>query len=53
MYEIKAEDVYDDFSNGKEIFDFNNYLTKSKYYDDSTKLVVGTMKDETAAVAID
>ena len=51
MYEIKTEDVYDDFSNDKEIFDFSNYSTKSKYYDDSTKLVVGTMKDETAVVA--
>ena len=53
MYEIKTEDVYDDFSNDKEIFDFSNYSTKSKYHDDSTKLVVGTMKDETAVVAID
>ena len=33
MYEIKYEDVYEDFSNYKEIFDFNNYSTKSKYYD--------------------
>ena len=30
MYEIKTEDVYEDFSSNKEIFDFNNYLTKSK-----------------------
>ena len=33
MYEIKNEDVYEDFTNYKEIFDFNNYSTKSKYYD--------------------
>ena len=33
MYEIKNEDVYEDFSNYKEIFDFNNYSTKLKYYD--------------------
>ena len=33
MYEIKNEDVYEDFSNYKEIFDFNNYSRKSKYYD--------------------
>ena len=31
MYEIKTEDVYEDFSNDKEIFDFTNYSTKSKY----------------------
>ena len=27
MYEIKTEDVYEDFSNDKETFDFSNYLT--------------------------
>ena len=32
--------------------DFSNYSTKSKYYDDTNKLVVGKMKDETAGVAI-
>ena len=25
MYEIKTEDVYEDFSSDKEIFDFSNY----------------------------
>ena len=53
MYEIKAEDVYKDFSNDKEMFDFSNYSTKSKYCDNSKKLVVGKMKDETAGVAIE
>ena len=52
MYEIKTEDVYEDFSNDKEMFKFNNYSTKSKYYDNSNKLVVRKMKDETAGVAI-
>ena len=32
IYEIKTEDVY--------------YSTKSKYYDDSKKSVIGEMKDE-------
>ena len=36
MHEIKTEDVYEDFSNDK-MFDFSNYLSKSKYYDDSNK----------------
>ena len=53
MYEIKSEDVYEDFSNDKEMCYFSNYLTKSKYYDNSNKLVVGKMKDETAGVAIE
>ena len=29
--EIKTEDVYEDFSNNKEMLDFSNYSTKSKY----------------------
>ena len=33
-------DVHKDFSNEQELFDFSNYLTKSKYFDDSNKLVI-------------
>ena len=51
MYEIKTKDVYGDFSRDKEMFDFSNYSTKSKYYDNSNKLVIGKMKDETGGVA--
>ena len=36
----------------KEMFDFSNYSTKSKYYDNSNKLVIGKMNDETAGDAI-
>ena len=46
MYEIKTENVYKDFINDKEMFAFSNYLTKSKYFDNSNKLVVGKMKDQ-------
>ena len=53
MYEIKTENVYEDFSNDKEMFDFINYSTKSKYYDNSNKLVVGKMKDETDGVMVE
>ena len=51
MCEIKTEDVYENFSSDKEKFDFSNYLTKSKYYDNSIKLVIGKMKDEAGAFA--
>ena len=34
------------------MFDFSNYIAKSKYYDDSSKLLVGKIKDETAGIAI-
>ena len=46
LYEIKTEDVYKDFSTDKEMFDFSNYSTKLKYYDNSNKVVVGKMKDD-------
>ena len=35
------------------MFDFSNYSTESKYYDNSNKLVIGNMKDETRGVAIE
>ena len=35
------------------MFDSSNYSTKSKYYDNSNKLVIGKMKDETASVVIE
>ena len=53
MYENKDEDVCEDFSSNKEMFDFSNFSTKSKYYDGSNKLVIGKIKDETDDVAIE
>ena len=53
IYEIITEDVYDNFCSNKEILDFSNYLTKSKWYDNSNKLVIGKMKDETIGVTIE
>ena len=50
--EIKTEDAYEDFSIDKEMLDFSNYSTKSKYYDDSNKLVIGKMKEKTRGVVI-
>ena len=52
VHEIKTEDVYKSFSNDKQMFDFSNYSTKSKYYNNSNKLTVGKVKDETAGVVI-
>ena len=53
MYETKTEDVWEDFSSDKDIFDFSNYSSKTKYYDNSNKLAIGNMKDETGSVAIE
>ena len=46
MYEMGSEDVYEDFSSNKEMFNFSNYSSKSKYDDGSNKLAIGKMKDE-------
>ena len=35
------------------MFDFSNYLTKSKYHDNSNKLVIDKMKDEIGGVMIE
>ena len=53
MSEIKTKDFHEDFSSDKEMFVFRNYLTKSKHYDDSNKLVIGKMKYETGGVAVE
>ena len=52
MYEIETKNVYDDSYKNKEIFDFSNYSSKSKYYD-SNASIVGKMKDEMGGVAIE
>ena len=52
IFEVKTKDVYEDFSKNKEMFDFSNFSAKLKYYNDSKKLVVGKMKDETASVLL-
>ena len=51
IYEIKTEDVWKILVKIKEMFDFKCYSAKSKYYDDSSKYVVGKMKHETGDVA--
>ena len=37
----------------KKMFDFSNYQTKSKYYDNSNKLVIWKIKDETGGAVIE
>ena len=53
MYEIKTEDIYEHFSRNKEMFDFSNYWTKSKYYNGSNELVIGKIKYKTLGVAVE
>ena len=53
IYEIKTEEVYENFSKNEEMFDFRNYSAKSKHYDYSNKLVVGKTKDKRVIVAVE
>ena len=44
-YEIKS-DVYEEFFKHKHLFDLRNYSKNSKFFDETTKKVIGKMKDE-------
>ena len=46
VYEIKTEDVYEDFYLDKDLLDFNDYPLHSKFFDPINKKVIGKMKDE-------
>ena len=52
-YEIKSENVYEEFYKWKDLFDFSNYSKDSIFYDDTNKKVIGKMKDEDGGVGID
>ena len=43
-YEIKSEDVYEEFFKHKYLFDFINFSKASKFYDNQNQMVVGKMK---------
>ena len=49
-YEIKAEDVYKDFWNDKDIFDNSDYPENSPYYYNANKKVIEKFKDEACGV---
>ena len=46
VYEIKTEDVYEDFYQYKNLCDFSDYPLHSKFFDPDNKKVIGKMKDE-------
>ena len=45
-YEIKTEDVYEDFYLDNDLFDFSDYPLHSKFFDPVNKKVIGKIKDE-------
>ena len=46
VYEIKTEDVYEDFYGDKNLLDFSDYSLNSKFFNYVNKNVIGKMKDE-------
>ena len=44
VYEIKTEDVYEDFSGDKNLFDFSDYPLISKFFDYINKKFIDNMK---------
>ena len=52
-YEIKSEDVYEEFFKHKHLFDFSNYPKDSKFFDQADKKVIGKMKDKFQGKIID
>ena len=44
-YEIKLEDVYEEFVKHKHLFDLKNYPKDSKIFDPVNEKVIGKMKD--------
>ena len=50
-YDIKSENVYENFFKLKDLFDFSNYSKDSIFYD-TNKKVIGIMKNEYGEVII-
>ena len=52
-YETKSEDVYEEFFKHKHLFDCSNYPKDSSFFDETNKIVIGKMKDESEGKIID
>ena len=52
-YEIKSEDVYEEFFKQKHLFDFSNYPKDSNFFDETNKKVIGKMEDEFGGVIVE
>ena len=48
----ETNDVYQDFFNDKNKFDFGDYTENSQFYDKTNKKVIGNFKDEAAGIPI-
>ena len=51
-YEIKSDDVYEEFFKHKHLFDCSNFSKDFKFYDNQNEIVLGKMKDEYKGIPI-
>ena len=51
-YEIKSEDIYEEFFKPKHLFDFGNLSKDSKFYDNQNKMVVSKIKTVSRGIPI-
>ena len=51
-YEIKSENVFEEFFKWKDLFDFSNYSKDSKFFDKTNKKVIGKMNYEFRGVIV-
>ena len=51
-YEIKPENIYEEFFKWKDLFDFRNYSKDSRFFDGTNKKVIGKMKDEFGGIIV-
>ena len=52
-YEVETQDLYQDMSENKELFDLSNYKKSHELYDNSNNKVLGKMKDECGGAVIE
>ena len=45
-YQIKSEDVYEEFFKHKHLFDFSNYPKDSKFFNPTNKKFIGKIKGQ-------
>ena len=51
-YEIKSENLYEEFFKWKDLLDFSNYSKDSKFLYETNKKVIGKVKDEFGGVVV-
>ena len=51
-YEIKSKNIYEELFKWKDFFQFSNYSKDSKFFNETSKKVIGKMKDEFGGVIV-